>query len=240
MCYIFNPGMKSCGIELIPLRSAALQSLNPAAKVCSRAQGAVWICSYISLPADVFGLPELCSQAVLSFSAPLLTHTHPGKDESSHLCPPPPPPPFWFYNTATPAFSTGSIFIFILILQLHCFAPLFFLTSPPPPSHPHHPPPRCWSIHSIPGRCENPPASSPIHPPPPSAVQLAARHRPPHAFGQPDHPSMDCISDVGDKFTGGWTPLLFLHVSFCPPLLTPSLLFLPQPQVSATPLTHLK
>ena len=103
--------------------------------VCSQTQGAVPISSYNSLVAHVPGpLPELRSQgcAPRPVSTPFLTHPHPGKDESSHLCTP--PPPSWFYSTCTTAFSTGSI----LILQLTTLPLSFF--SPPPP-HPTTPAP---------------------------------------------------------------------------------------------------
>lgn len=171
-----------------------------------------------SLVADVSGpLLGRCSQATLHS----IPNSHPSRKRWVFTPLPPPSVLKPNHNSQPSPLARSSSSSSSTLLCRSPFSHFPFLHPPPSP--------RCWSIHSIPGRCENPLPSSPIHPLPPLTVQLAARRNLSHAFGQPNHSSMDCILDVEAKFMGGGgcTSLLLFHVSFCPTLFTLSLLFLP-------------
>lgn len=131
-----------------------------------------WVCSFITA--------RLCC-APRPLATPAWTHTHPGEDESSHLlCNLPSlllpyffPSPSWLYSSASDTqlfpliHSSSSSFISALLLS-------FFLTRSPSRL-------RCWSIHSLPGRCEIPlpsSSSSSIHCHPPQMVLLPSMHHP--------------------------------------------------------------
>lgn len=125
-------------------------------------------------------------------------------------------PPSWFYSLApTPSFfhspSSHRHPSFL------CFAALLSSHFPPPPSL--SPSLRCWSIHSLPGRCEkSPPSSSPIHPQPPLPLQPWMDHL-------SDHSSLDFFFFFGLQGVGSSSDdddaddtLFLLFFSFsCPP-----------------------
>lgn len=133
-----------------------------------------------------------------------------------------PPPPQFYSSTTTPFSSLSHLF------SPHpsslCFTAFLFSHFPSLPllrslslSH------RCWSIHSIPGRCETLP-STPIHPLPPWTMESADMI--------PLTPSIRAKSFIYGFFGGEvGVGRCEDELSFCssvPALFTPSLLFLPQ------------
>lgn len=128
---MFNAEMASCAAELKLKLQRAFESSSERLLPGPRCPFSL-LTSHLWLMFLVFCL----SCAPRPFSPPFLTHTHPGKDESSHLCTPPPhtlvsSPLPWFYSTATTAFSTGSIFVLILS-SLLCRSPFSHFSSLPP------------------------------------------------------------------------------------------------------------
>lgn len=147
-------------------------------------------------------------------------------------------PPSWFYSLApTPSFfhspSSHRHPSFL------CFAALLSSHFPPPPSL--SPSLRCWSIHSLPGRCEkSPPSSSPIHPQPPLPLQPWMDHL-------SDHSSLDFFFFLGYREWGVQVMIMMPMILFSscssvsPVLLFHFIMSLPlSAKVSATPLAHLK
>lgn len=184
----------------------------------------------------------LCSQATLHF----ILNSHPSRKRWVFTPPLQPyltplflplrfPPPAFIASTKTPS-------LFCLFC-LHPYSPslssvvLLFLTYPP--SHPFSLSPRCWSIHSIPGRCDKRPPSSSIHPLPPEPCNWTIALTTLVIF----------MKDISSFFWLWWwwwggacedelfDVLLFLLLSFSSHSI-PSLA--PSTKVSVTPLAHLK
>lgn len=168
------------------------------------------------------------------FSTPFLTHTHPGKDESSHICTPSLLPPSWFYSTTTTVFFTGSIFI--LILQLAALPLSFFslfLSPTPPPSKVLINSQYSWEVLETPTLLSHLPTATLIRATGCTAQSLSRLR----SSGSFIH---GLYFRCGGQVHGGMNSssvllclLLSCALHSVPPLP-------PTPKVSATPLTHLK